>query len=234
MNILRVSLTILLLAVICIGCGKKSDPKELSKVEGVSIQYAEYNATTRWGAQSNGEYIAESMKFEKILKSMWPQGQIDVEKTNVFAGKFFNFKIKGNGETLSRQAYWEKFKDAFEKSFDISISKKSKLMEMKVISRGEGDLKISKVEGRSGSSSGTSMNGYRFNSSSINDLARTFQWILGMKVINKTGLKGKYDFEIKLDMDKPETFSDGFKQLGLKLSDDKREFEVIVVERLIK
>lgn len=92
------------------------------------------------------------------------------------------------------------------------------------------ELKFTKVVGRMGSSSGPSMNGYRFESYSIGEVAATFERHLGTKVINTTGLEGKFDFEVKLDIYKPETYSGGFKELGLELSDEKRELDVIVVE----
>ena len=51
-------------------------------------------------------------------------------------------------------------------------------------------------------------------------------------MIDETGLKGKYDFELKYDLMNPESVKAAIKeQFGLELSSAKRQVEILVVEK---
>ena len=51
-------------------------------------------------------------------------------------------------------------------------------------------------------------------------------------MIDETGLKGKYDFELKYDLMNPESVKAAIKeQFGLVLSSAKRQVEILVVEK---
>lgn len=237
-TLLRTGIIIFIAIYFC-GCKKDADlagdsssDKELSKVEGVSIQYADGGGMTSWGIDFNGEYAAKKITFEGLLSDLWPQEKIEIAESTIFAGKYFNVTINGANEP--KEIYWKKFKNAFEQSFNISIIKKTQLMELKVLTQIPGSLKVKKVEDRSSSSHGTTANGYKFESQSIDEVAEVLGKELGIKVINETGLEGKYDFEVKMDIFEPKTFSGGLKEIGLELLDEKREIDVIVIEKLVE
>ncbi len=65
------------------------------------------------------------------------------------------------------------------------------------------------------------------------DLIRELvQKCLGWIVIDETGLKGRYDFELPVLESDPSTVISGITQLGLRLQMAQRQIDVIVIERV--
>lgn len=72
---------------------------------------------------------------------------------------------------------------------------------------------------------------YKSNGSSMEDFARYLEryGILGMPVVDETGLEGKYQFDFSFDSENSKSFLETIKKMGLKLKKEKRQIEVLVI-----
>jgi bla regulator protein blaR1 len=141
--------------------------------------------------------------------------------------------------------------------FQLKIHHETKELPVYLLTVAKGGSKLKDGEKSSDVSGGlTPGRGFLAGSqTSISFLAQTLSQIVGRPILNRTGLIGKYDFELKwnpdqssansplgealpslspVDPNRPNIFTAIQEQLGLKLDSSKGPVEVIVVDHIEK
>ncbi len=137
--------------------------------------------------------------------------------------------------------------------FHLSIHRESKEQPVYVLILGKGDLKLHESP-PGGGKLALRQNGYSFTftKAAMSNLVGVLSQVTGRKVLDGTGLRGRYDFTLSYAPDRGEAgpvesdaspAGDGFpssvftalrEQLGLNLETQKRQVESIVVDRLVR
>lgn len=104
-------------------------------------------------------------------------------------------------------------------------------LDVKVLRRTEGiQLKIKKSDGGTETESSYGGKGLFMKASPIANLASFLESQMNVVIADETDLRGKYDLEIPWYNESPEQIYEELKNIGLELTDTKREVEVLIIE----
>ena len=121
--------------------------------------------------------------------------------------------------------------------FQLSAHKETKQATILTLTVNKGGPKLEAAGNDGGVSWGPGV--IRDKNGQINSLARILSQQLSQLVVDRTGLEGHYDYELKWSPDParsdgPSVFTALQEQLGLKLESEKGPLEVLVVDRAEK
>lgn len=242
---MKTSIPLLLSCIFLVSAGcRKENPatplpaagKELSTVPGVSIRRSAVPDRHRGGITADPRMAtvrAENRTLIVVLGWGLPV-QIRVYGAAALPQGRYDVTIDGNGEG---EKVWPLLKEAYEKAFSVRIHKGKKSLEVYVLERAKaGSLGMTPVAADGQSTWGTARTSgglrYRFKAASMEDLCWVLEGYTDTPVIDETGLAGRFDFESTMDRWKPETVFPAVEKLGLKLRKQKREMEVLQIEKI--
>ncbi len=242
---MKTSIPLLLSCILLVSAGcRKEKPatppppagKELSTVAGVSIRRSAASDRHRGGIRANPRMTtvrAENRTLISILSRCCPF-EVRLYGAAALPQGRYDVAIDGNGEG---EKVWPLLKEAYEKAFSVRIRKGKKSLEVYVLERAKaGSLRMTPVAADGQSTWGTARTSgglrYRFRAASMEDLCWVLEGYTDAPVIDETGLAGRFDFELTMDHWKPETVFPAVEKLGLKLSKQKKEMEVLQIEKI--
>ena len=177
-----------------------------------------------------GRYASTNQPLRNIIFDLWemPPTRISFPKT-LDDTRYDVLAIMAlNDEALMRTLV----KEAIEKHFGLRIEKETRLMRVYALTAArnpashlqpakEGEVKSS--GGREGFESATA--------GEMKYIASNLEEMLGVPVIDQTGLTGKYDYFISTRLHGPEEAFDMARQLGLTLTEIEQPIEMLVVTK---
>jgi ankyrin repeat protein len=203
--------------------------KELSTVPGVSIRYVTGHGDSFQTIKEDGLYVAENVDLFDVLEFLCPE-DIAIGDFSALPQRTFNITCQASRDDPN--LYWNMITAAIEKAFDVTIKKQKQEFDVKVLRcLPNATLELHKVPDDRNYSYGTSETGYKFQACFIEHLEEALEQELGIEVVNETGLEGKYDFEVEMNLFRPETFAEGLKEIGLELVDARRSIEIIAIRK---
>jgi uncharacterized protein (TIGR03435 family) len=118
--------------------------------------------------------------------------------------------------------------------FKVLLHRESKEQKVLALVVAKGGPKLTKSEDTSGGSGTVRPDGMKIRGATMVTLARMLKTPVGIEVVDRTGIEGAYDIEMKWrkdeNSDQPDLTTAIQEQLGLKLEPSRAPVEVVVVD----
>lgn len=137
---------------------------------------------------------------------------------------------------LPQKHYDHLFQEALTASLEIQASNLRKLVDVLVLTAiDDSTVKLTPtIMGSSGSQASSGPGKLKAINGDISTLVRSLENVLEHIVVNETGIKGKYDWEILFDKEDPNSVLPALEnRLGLRVRKERREIEFLVIEFLV-
>jgi len=182
--------------------------------------------------EKNGRYDVYGETLRAILSEAYqvPENRVDAPEWCGKATYDFSIVTPQHEEALR----WPLLKQALEAAFRLKVHQKMKETRIYILRKLAGQepkLRLATTEGES--SPGTRKGEVEAVGVSIGRLARIAHFVLDSEVFDETGLTGRYDFDLKWDVQQPTSLVAAIRdQLGLELAIEHRKLDHLVVDSI--
>ncbi len=177
------------------------------------------------------QYISKNQPLKLIILDLWdtPLARI------VFPEKLDegNYDVSAHMPVADHELLRQTVREAVERHFGLRVQREERSERVYVLTHPDKPSSqlqpaMSTENWMCGSGQGSIIG----TAQSMRDIARAFEGMLGVPVVDGTGLKGKYDYSASSKLSESEAAFDMAQQLGLELTQEERPIEMLVVRRL--
>ena len=195
----------------------------------LSISIKPSNSSATMTMRDNGSFIAKGADLKAILSSLLGTTVTRIYLPTALEEKRYEMEVTLPGDKT--EAYKPLAVQAIQTALGVRVRRVTREVDGYVLTASKeltGSLQPSTaktfhVTGAKGVMAASEAD--------INQLSAAIESVLGLPVVNETGLQGKFDWDLLFDANVSDSIIDAvWKEFGLKLTPAKREVDVVVVE----
>jgi uncharacterized protein (TIGR03435 family) len=215
--------------------------------EVASVKFTSHGKTTAEGLsrsstdiRSPGRFTAENSSLDELIRFAWQLYDYQVVGPPWLNDHSECFDIEAKGPDGSSPAQVRLMLQALlAERFKLAVHRETRRLPLYNLVSAKGGAKLAATTSPDGGPSTGSMGGsMTMKNVSMERFAYQLSRDLKTPVIDKTGIKGSFDFKLDFDIrdsgEKPSLFSALQQQLGLKLQSAKGPVEILVVDHVEK
>ena len=210
---MKLILRVWAVAICLIPAGLASDGKPL-----YAVQISPAKGEAIEAADKPDRIIVQNQPLKAIIAILWKTSPARIVfPDEMDAGRYdITASVpEGDDEAISQLV-----RDTLERRFDLWIEWEPRVEPVFVLRAGQEPDEQPRA--MSGNSSGTAMA----------DIARQIEALVGKPVVDETGLTGRYRYSVPNDLPGPKAAWEIAKQLGLQVSQEDREIDVLIVRKV--
>lgn len=184
------------------------------------------------GAGGPDRYISKNQPLKLIILDLWdtPLAQIDFPE-KLDGG---NYDVTAHIPVADREVLLQTIREAVERQFGLRIEREERnerVYVLRTLPNPSQQLQPAKngekwmCGGGQGSIIGTAQ--------AMQEIARVFEGLLNVPVVDGTGLQGKYNYSASSKLSESEAAFDLAHQLGLELTEAERPVEMLAVRKVL-
>lgn len=185
-------------------------------------------------------FTATNVTLDVLIEIAYGVDENQISKAPVWLGsQHYDVSAKPEGPGGLAYAQMKKpLQQLLDRRFGLAVHRENKEVDGYALVIAKGGPKLSKSTEDSGRNKFILPNGIRFDHTVIATFAAALARPTGRPVVDKTGLTGDFDIDLKyapekaLDSSLPSIFTALQEQLGLKLESTKVPFEMLVIDHV--
>jgi uncharacterized protein (TIGR03435 family) len=184
------------------------------------------------GVGGSDRYISKNQPLKVIILDLWNTTLARV----AFPEKLDqgNYNVTAHVPGVDREVLQQLTREAVERQFNLRVEKQERMERAYVLTvlRNLSPQLQTAVNGEKWMS-GVGQESIIGTAQAMPDIARTFEDLLNVPVIDETGWQGKYNYSVSIKLTGSEAAFDMAHQLGLELTEVKRPIEMLVVRNIL-
>lgn len=197
----------------------------------VHISPAQQGSTRQLGQGGPGRYISKNFPLKIIIADLWdaPIARIAFPE-NLDEG---NYDVTAHIPVTDREVLLRTVREAVETRFGLRVGKEERPQRVYVLTAGPNPSpNLRPAIGDEQRMSGGGQGSIVGTAQTKADIAQELEYLLGVPVIDATGLKGAYDYSASSKLSGSEAALDLAHRLGLELTQAERPIEMLVVRKV--
>ena len=174
-------------------------------------------------------YIAKNQPLRLIILDLWETPEARISFPEEWDER--NYDVTVRLATQDPGLMRKTAREAIEHRFGLSISKEQQPQRVYLLTVRGASPHLRQAAG-SQRMFGAGLESIIGTAETMADMAKTFESLLKMPVIDQTGREGRYDYAASSKLPAPESAFDMARQLGMELTEGERPVEMLVVRRL--